>query len=57
MLAGLDINLVIRNYFMFILTLFCICHHMYLQDSNALLLMFGHYFIYFGYHKMIWLYY
>jgi len=47
MLAGLHINLVIQNYFMFILILFYICHHMYLQDSNALLLMFGLYFIYF----------
>jgi len=52
MLTGLDVDLVIRNYFMFIFILFYI-YHMYLHDSNALLLMFDLYFIYLDYHEMI----
>jgi len=54
MLAGLDIDLVIRNYFIFLLNfILYLSSHIFVQDSNALLLMFGLYFNYFDYHEMI----
>jgi len=51
MLADLGIDLVLRNLLCLFLTLFYNCHHMYLQDSDALLLMFLSYFIYLNYYK------